>query len=266
VTTPVRIEHDPITGVCELVLNRPEAGNAVDLRLADALLTGAARCQQDDVRVVLLRAEGPNFCVGGDIRAFVDGDPSTAIRRLADRFHDALRTLGEVPVPVIAAAQGWAAGAGFSLALAADLLQLADGARFKAAYGGLGLTPDGGLTWHLTRRLPQAIANDLLLSDRVLDADEALAHGLASHVHPTADLTERARSRARTLAARSRTAATRTKALLRASRGNDLSTQLNLEAANIAEAAAEPDGREGVTAFVERRHPQFTMPTASPEA
>ena len=254
---PIRIEHDPANGVCELVLDRPEHGNAIDLELADALVRAATRTQHDDVHVVLLRADGRNFCVGGDIRTFDVTDPQATIRPLANRLHKAIQLLVDTPVPVVAAVQGWATGAGLSLALAADILILAEDARCKAAYGSLGLTPDGGLTWSLPRRLPRAIVADLLLSDRVLSAPEALDRGLASRVHPSVDLDTEARAYAQALAGRSRTAAVRIKALLQAADGADLSTQLDHESDNIAAAAAEPDGREGVTAFLEGRTPNF---------
>jgi 2-(1,2-epoxy-1,2-dihydrophenyl)acetyl-CoA isomerase len=251
---PVRL--DRAGGVAELVLADPRRGNVIDTAWADAFEAAVAAVGAPD-RCVLLRAEGANFSFGGDVGSFVGGDPGTLVRQLADRLHAGMRLLDAVEVPVVTAVQGWATGAGMILALAADLLVVGEGARFKTAYNALGLTADGGLTWQLPRRVPPAVATDLLLTNRVLDAAGAARLGLAARVVPDEQLTSEARELAAGIAARSRDAAVAVKRLLRSATRSDLSSHLDAEAAAIAEAAASADGREGVAAFLGRRPPRF---------
>lgn len=251
---PVRLER--ANGVAEVVLDAPERGNVMDPPWAAAFEAALGSLSSED-RCVLLRAEGPNFCFGGDVSTFVGDDPGALIGDLADGLHVGLRLLDDVEVPVVTAVQGWATGAGMSLALTNDILVLGEGARFKTAYNALGLTADGGMTWQLPRRVPATVAADLLLTDRVLRADEAVQLGLAARVVADDQLTTEARGIARGIAGRSREAAVAVKRLLRASHVADLSTQLDAESAAIAAAADGPDGREGVAAFLERRPPRF---------
>ena len=252
---PVRLQRE--SGVTEIVLSTPERGNVIDQYWAEAFHTAVSSVGDAD-RCVLLRSEGRNFCLGGDVTTFGGDDPGRSVHALADRFHDGIRALDAVTVPVVAAVQGWAAGAGFSLALAADLLVIGQSTRFVTAYNALGLTVDGGLSWQLSRRLAPAVAFDLLLTDRALDAGEALDLGLASRSVADDDLTAVARELARGIADRSRHAAVAVKHLARTAHGHDLATHLDAERDSIAAAASGADGREGVAAFVERRAPRFT--------
>jgi 2-(1,2-epoxy-1,2-dihydrophenyl)acetyl-CoA isomerase len=245
-------------GVAELTLDSPDRGNAIDLAWVDDFEAGLAQVSEED-RCVLLRAEGRNFCVGGDVGTFTGEDPGPSVRTLAERFHGSLRALADVEIPVLAVAQGWATGAGFSLACAADILVIGQSTRFKTAYNALGLVPDGGLTWRLPRRVPVVVALDLLLTDRVLMADEAQQLGLASRVLPDTELDAGGRAVATTIAASSRHAAVATKRLVQQGAGSDLPSQLDAEASAIAGAASGPDGREGILAFLERRAPRFNL-------
>lgn len=253
--TVVRTQR-PDPGVVEVVLAAGDRGNAIDLAWCDAFDDALATIGPDD-RVVLVHAEGRNFCVGGDVATFVGDDPGAQVRTLADRVHDTIRRLDAVPLPVVVAVQGWAAGAGFSLALAGDLVVFGASARAKTAYRAIGLTGDGGLTWQLPRKVGHGTALDLLLSDRVLDADAALHLGVATRVAADADLLDAARELARTVAAGPRDAAIAVKQLVRAAPTSTLTDQLDAETDAIAAAADHPDGREGVAAFLERRPPRF---------
>ena len=119
-------------------------------------VTAALRALEPDVGAVLLAGEGPHFCVGADVAALAGAgaeaaDPGAAVRALAGELHDLVRALAEVPVPVVAAVRGWAAGAGMSLALAADVAVAGVSTRLRPAYPAIGLSPDGGLTWTLPR-------------------------------------------------------------------------------------------------------------------
>lgn len=251
---PVSLEHHD--GVAEIVLATPDRGNAIDLAWTAALRTAVDGLGEAD-RCVLVRAEGRNFCVGGDVTTFAGDDPGAGIRALAEDLHRGLLALDATGLPIVAAVQGWATGAGMSLALAADLLVIGHGTRFKTAYNALGLTADGGMTWHLPRRVPSAVATDLLLTDRVLVAEEAHQLGLASRVVDDTNLLDEARGVATDIAGRSRPASAAVLALLAASPRAALAEQLAAEADAIAVAADGVEGREGVAAFLERRPADF---------
>jgi 2-(1,2-epoxy-1,2-dihydrophenyl)acetyl-CoA isomerase len=210
--------------------------------------------------------EGPNFCTGGDVKAFATaasrpsgtaGDVDTTVRALAGVLHDMVRALAEAPVPVVAAVHGWAAGAGMSVALAADVAVAGASTRLRPAYSAIGLTPDGGLTWTLPRAVGAARARHILLTDRVLSADEAVSLGLVAVVVPDDAVAAEAQRLAERLADGPVAALGRAKRLLRESPDRDLGAQLDAEAAAIAESAAGAEGREGVAAFSERRAPRF---------
>ena len=225
-------------------------------------VTAALRALEPDVGAVLLAGEGPHFCVGADVAALAGtgvgaADPRAAVQALASALHDLVRALAEVPVPVVAAVRGWAAGAGMSLALAADVAVAGVSTRLRPAYPAIGLSPDGGLTWTLPRAVGPARARHILLTDRVIAADEALALGLVAVVVPDGDVAAEAQALAQRLADGPVRALGRTKQLLRASADRDVDAQLDAEAEAIAESVADAEGQEGVAAFRERRPPTF---------
>ena len=179
------------------------------------------------------------------------------MQALAGALHDLVRALAEVPVPVVAAVRGWAAGAGMSLALAADVAVAGVSTRLRPAYPAIGLSPDGGLTWTLPRTVGPARARHILLTDRVIAADEALALGLVAVVVADDDVAAEAQALAQRLADGPVRALGRTKQLLRAGADRDLGEQLDGEAHAIAESVADAEGQEGIAAFRERRTPEF---------
>ncbi len=224
-------------------------------------VNAALRALEPDVGAVLLTGEGPHFCVGADIGALAaagseTADAGPAVRALAGELHEFVRALVEVPVPVVAAVRGWAAGAGMSLVVAADIAVAGVSTRLRPAYPAIGLTPDGGLTWTLPRAVGAARARHILLTDRMLDAAEALAWGLVATVVPDDEVSAQALELAQRLADGPTGALGRTKRLLRAE-DRGLAAQLDAEADAIAESAAGAEGREGMAAFRERRPPRF---------
>jgi 2-(1,2-epoxy-1,2-dihydrophenyl)acetyl-CoA isomerase len=243
--------------VLRCVLSTAARGASLDFDAAREV-AAALRDIEPDVGAVLLVGEGPNFCTGGDVKAFATAtDIGTTVRDLAGELHDLVRAFAEVPVPVVAAVHGWAAGAGMSLVLAADIAVAGTSTRLRPAYPAIGLTPDGGLTWTLPRAVGAIRARHILLTDRVLSADEALALGLVAAVVADDVVEAEARSLAEGLAEGPVGALGRMKRLLREGAVNDLDTQLDAEAAAIAESAAGDEGREGVAAFHARRAPRF---------
>ena len=244
--------------VLRCVISTAARGASLDF---DAVreVTAALQAPGADVGAVLLVGEGPNFCTGGDVKAFASAgdDVAATVRSLAGVLHDLVRALAEAPVPVVAAVHGWAAGAGMSVVLAADVAVAGTSTRLRPAYPAIGLTPDGGMTWTLPRAVGAARARHILLTDRVLSADEALDLGLVAMVVPDDAVAAEAQRLAERLAAGPVGALGRAKRLLRESPERDLGAQLDAEAAAIAESAADAEGREGVAAFGERRAPRF---------
>ena len=247
-------------GLAILSLDRPDAGNAVNRALAEDLAAATERLAGDaSLRALLLRANGRAFCVGGGVDDFAAaGDALPAyIGALVGLLHAAVARLDALAVPVVAAVRGVAAGGGLSLACAADLVVAGESARFVVAYSGIGLSPDLGASHALPRLVGVRRALDLALTNRPLDAAEALACGLVSRVVPD----ERVEAEALELAERLARGPTRALAairrLLRDAGLRPLGAQLAEEARSIALLAASGDAREGIAAFLAKRAPDF---------
>ncbi|MET9088360.1 enoyl-CoA hydratase-related protein [Streptomyces sp. NPDC004237] len=249
---PVRLDDD---GVLHCVLSTAAGHCTLDMNAVEQATAGLLA---GEARAALLVGDGPNFCSGGDVSAFAAADPpGPLVADMAATLHAFVRAVTTSPAPVVAAVHGWAAGAGMSIACAADVTLCGASARFHPAYSEIGLSPDGGLTWTLPRLVGTARARDLLLTNGVLDAGEAVRTGLVSRVVADDEVRTEALAIARMLAAGPRQALTRVKALLHDGAHRRLSEQLDAEAASISGAADSPEGREGVRAFTERRRPRF---------
>jgi 2-(1,2-epoxy-1,2-dihydrophenyl)acetyl-CoA isomerase len=247
-------------GVARLTLNRPDAANAIDVRLAAALKEAASElAAHEDVRVVVLRGAGARFCAGGDVRSFADSgdDLGDALHAVLAELHPAIELLASLDAPVIAEVQGSAAGAGLALVAGADLAVAGASTKFVMAYTGIGLVPDGGSTWYLPRVIGMRRALELALTNRVLSAAEACEWGLVNRVVDDADLADTVTALASTLATGAAKALGSAKQLLRASLATTLEAQLAHEATRMVLAGGSADGREGVAAFVEKRPPRF---------
>jgi 2-(1,2-epoxy-1,2-dihydrophenyl)acetyl-CoA isomerase len=246
--------------VAHLTLNRPTAGNAIDLATAKALLAAAVRCDEDgDVRAVLLTGAGTMFCAGGDLRSFAasSGRLGELLTELTQALHAAIARLAHMDAPVVAAVNGAAAGAGMSLACAADLVVAAESARFTMAYTAAGLSPDGSSTYFLPRLIGLRRTVELMLTNRRLSAAEALEWGIVNQVVPDAELGATAARLAGTLAGGPTRAFGTVKKLLLASALQDLQAQLDVETRGIVGMAATDDAREGIAAFLAKRRPVF---------
>ena len=255
---PVRLERSG--AVATLTLDRPQAGNAIDVAMADALLDRALTVESDvAVRCVVLTGAGGLFCAGGDVRAFAEAGPAAGAltRRLTAPLHAAIARFARMDKPLVTAVNGAAAGAGLGLAVLGDVCLAARSAKFAAAYGGLGLSPDAGASWLVPRLVGLRQAQRLLLAGERIDAQEAERIGLVTRTVDDDALADEARAAAERLATVSMTAFRRTRELLHESFGSGLETQLEREAQAIARCAAGPDGLEGVAAFAARRPPCF---------
>jgi 2-(1,2-epoxy-1,2-dihydrophenyl)acetyl-CoA isomerase len=261
--TPMTYENITLErrdGVATLTLNRPNAANSIDIPLARELMDAAIACDDDpEVRAVILTGAGSMFSAGGDLRSFAAAGSgiSSRLKELTAYLHAAISRLARMDAPVIAAVNGMAAGAGFSLAVAADLAVASETAGFVMAYTNAGLVPDGSSTFFLPRRIGDRRARELMLTNRRLSAAEALEWGIVNQVVPADQLTATAAKLAQTLAAGPTRSFGAVKTLLNAAFENGLETQMELEARAIAAASIGPDGQEGIHAFLEKRKPAF---------
>jgi enoyl-CoA hydratase/carnithine racemase len=231
--------------------------------IGELVVATAWLADQGDFRALIVTGAGAAFCAGGDVTWFRKGieeeghDISADVRRGADALHQAIIDLRRVRQPVIAAVNGPAAGAGFSLALACDLRIAADGAFFAPAYGRIGASPDGGMTYFLPRVLGPAKALELLLEDPNLKADAALEMGLVTEVVPADDLMARAREHASKLARLAPHYVKMAKRLVGVSLENGIADHLQLERHGIADGIATEDARAGIKAFFSGETPTF---------
>jgi 2-(1,2-epoxy-1,2-dihydrophenyl)acetyl-CoA isomerase len=254
-TAPVTTALDG--DVWHVTLDNPTAGNVVDQAMAEQLSAAIAQ-RPTTARAVLLTAAGPRFCVGGDVRAFAAADDMPeAIGRLAQTWHETIRAVLYCDVPVVAGVHGAVAGAGLGLLGACDIVVCARNTKLRPAYGGLGLSPDGGTSWALTRALGAPRALELMLTDGTLSAADAHLFGLVARLVDDDELLDVATALAHQVAAGPIRSMVRTRGLVRRAAVRTLEEQLVDEERLIRESAADPESREGVTAFVERRRPDF---------
>ncbi len=259
----LRLEIDGEIGT--LTLDRPKALNAMSPEMIAELVTAAAwLADRASLRALIVTGEGRAFSAGGDVTWFKRGLEesgaylSADVRHGADVLHQAIVDFRRIPYPVIAAINGVAAGAGFSLALMCDTRIASDEAAFVCAYGRIGASPDGGMTYFLPRVVGQARAVELLLHDPLLSAAEAREEGIVAEVVPADRLMEVARDRAEELAAKAPHYVRMSKLLIGQSFQNTLADHLQVERHGIADSMATEDLREGVTAFLEGRQATFT--------
>jgi len=248
-------------GIARLTLNRPERLNTIDLSVARALAEAALQLSGDPtVRVVLLSGAGPTFCGGGDLKSFAEvghGLPDH-LREVTTQLHAALAVLARLDAPIVAVVRGSAAGAGLGLVCLADIVIAAASTRFAFAYSAIGLTPDGGTSWSLPRLVGLRKAQELALTNRVLDADEAERIGIVTTVAADEDLDATADALVTRLALAPTRALGVTKRLLRTTYDVAFEERLAVESVELSNSAGASDGREGIAAFLEKRKPGFT--------
>ncbi len=258
----LKIEIDGEIGT--LTLDRPDVFNAMSPEMILDLGTAFAwLADQAPLRGLIVTGAGNAFCSGGDINGFKAGveddsiDLPAQVRRGAEALHTAIIDLRRVPYPVIAALNGPAAGAGFSLALACDFRIASETTFLACAYGRIGASPDGGMTYFLPRIVGPSRALEILLEDPNLTAAEALEEGLVSEVVAPAALIEAARAKAEKLAKMAPHYVKMAKRLCGVSIENGITEHLQLERHGIADSMATEDLREGAIAFFSGEKPDF---------
>ena len=243
-------------GIARLTLNRPDVGNSIDSATADALLDAVVAVAEDEaVRVVVLTGAGRMFCAGGDVRAFAaaPGGEAAVIARITAPLHAAINRLAQMDKPLVTMINGPAAGAGLGLALLGDIAIAARSAHFTSAYTAIGLSPDGGTSWLLPRVVGLRKAQEMILTNRRVSADEALAIGMVTQVTDDDALEGVVAAVAARLSSAPTAALGRSRRLLLASGSRDLAAHLEEEAREIAASARSEGGRNGIAAFLARQ-------------
>lgn len=250
------LRHELNDGVATITLNRPDVLNALNSTMRRELLAAVKAAARDEAtRAVVITGAGRAFCSGADLGG---GSDERDFRRvLATEYNPLVAAIRDLPKPVVASINGVAAGAGVSLALAADLVVAARDARFVPAFGRIGLVPDSGLARTLVRALGRHRALEILLGERQMGADDAHAAGLVAAVVPGEALAETTAQLARRLADGPTRAIGLTKRLVNAAEDATLDASLAAEAALQELAGRTGDHAEGVAAFTAKRDPAF---------
>lgn len=216
--------------------------------------------QERRVRAVILTADGPFFCAGGNLNVLIARQAASEQERRdnIDQLHDLIRRIRTSPVPVICAVEGGAAGAGLSLMMACDLIVAAKGAKFAAAYVKAGVVPDGGLTASMARTLPRPLAMEMCLLGRPVLAETFAALGAITQLTPVGGAVAAAQALADAVAAGPRDAQGVIRGLVSDAYQRTEAEQLNAERDGMAYAIGAPEAAEGISAFLEKRPSSFT--------
>ena len=243
--------------VTTITLNRPEKLNAFSGTMREDLI---AALRGAEGRVIVITGAGRAFCAGGDVEYMSglqrEGDVQS-FRKLLDAGREIVTTIASLDKPVIACVNGVAAGAGCNLALACDYRIASDTAKFSQSFVKIGMHPDWGGTWSLPRLIGPGRAMEMLMTGRMVDANEALSIGLVDRVVPSSELAAETETLAQAIASGPPIAIAGIKRALRASERNDLRVQIDLESENQLAAFRSKDAAEGMAAFFEKRNARF---------
>jgi enoyl-CoA hydratase/crotonobetainyl-CoA hydratase len=251
----VGLRFDVADGVVTITLNRPAVRNAIDLTTAMALSAALDELdERDDVRVGVLTGSSEFFCAGMDLKAFA----ATGERPIDER-RGALGIVARPPdKPLIAAVEGPALGGGFEIALACDLIVAGQSARFGLPEVRRGLVAAGGGVLRLPRRIPQAVAKEMILTGATIDALQAQRYGLVNRVGPDRTAVTEASDLARIIAENAPLAVRASKAVADASVDWPMSEAFDRQTPYTDSVRASNDAKEGAAAFVEKRKPRWT--------
>ena len=245
-------------GIARITLNRPDRLNSFTAHMHEELRDALAGL--GDARVVVLTGAGRGFCAGQDLndRAVAPGEAVDLGTTVEKSWNPLVRALAALPQPVIARVNGVAAGAGASLAMACDLVIAARSAKFIQSFAAIGLVPDTGGSWHLTRHLGQARAMGLALTGEPLSAEQAAEWGLIWKCVDDSELDATVDGLAEKIAAMPPLGLAAIKRIVRTSWDRSLDEELDLQRDEMRRLGFTEDYREGVAAFLEKRKPTFT--------
>ncbi|KTF69340.1 enoyl-CoA hydratase-related protein [Sphingomonas sp. HT-1] len=236
-------------------LNRPDRLNALTPDMLDLLAETLRQAADEGARAILLTGEGRAFCAGADLVASVGmRDSGESLRQ---HYHPVIQTMADLPIPIVAAVNGAAAGAGASIALAADIVVMARSAYLLLAFANIGLVPDAGATWLIGKAAGRAKLLEMALLGERLPADEALAAGLITRVMDDVALLESAQGLAAKLAAMPTVALGLIRKQVAAALTGTLAETMEIEAAHQSIASKTEDCREAIAAFLAKRSPMF---------
>ncbi|MEM6462037.1 MAG: enoyl-CoA hydratase-related protein [Pseudomonadota bacterium] len=256
---PVLASYDE--GVATLTLNRPDAANGMNIEMMKAIFEAVILCHGDPrVRVVHLRGAGANFCAGGDVREFSSKGETLGdfLKEVTAYLQIAVGALIRLNAIVVTEVQGYAAGGGgLGLVCASDIVIAAQSAKFMAGATRVGMAPDGGASVILSRLIGLRRAADLFLTNRIVEAPEALSIGLVTAVAKDENLAESAEMKAKSVARGAPKALAATKRLLWNGVGLSVESCLPEEARTVSELSATRDAVEGLAAVIENRKPDF---------
>jgi len=255
----IELKIDEINGLTIIFLNRPEQSNALNYKLAEDLYKALSKILKNtNIRSIVITGKGKAFCGGGDLVEFKKAkNASEYISRLANKLHDSIKILKIMRIPSIAAINGPCYGAGLGFACACDLRICSKNATFGSAFVGVGLSPDSSSTVHLPKIVGLSLANEMLLTNRILNAEEALKFNLVSKVVESNELLKVIKVITQKIRMGAPIALERAKQLINKSFMNNFEYQLIEEAENITFCAGTEDFQEGVKAFFEKRNPLF---------
>ncbi len=243
-----------------LTISNPEQRNALGPAIYAAGVEALNIAENNpEVRSVVITGEGPQFCSGGNLKRLQDNRNGTreAQAQSIEGFHNWIESIRAFPKPVIAAVEGAAAGAGFSVVLACDLIVAAANAVFVMAYSNIGLSPDGGASWHLGRALPRQVASEILLMGERMDAPRLHALGLVNRVVDAGTALDAALAMAEQLNQRAPNASASVKELLSDACNATLGQQLAGERNHFVSNLFHANGGIGIEAFLAKKPPQF---------
>lgn len=243
-----------------LTMSDPATRNTMSEQLVSAGIEALNVAESnDEIRAVIVRGDGAHFCAGGNLNGLAQRRESGADAQLQvlEQLHQFVEAIRAFPKPVIAAVEGAAAGAGFSLALACDLVVAAADARFILSYARVGLTPDGGATWHLAQSLPRQLVQQWMWLAEPVTPQQLHAHGLVNWVTDSGAALAEALNVATRLAAMAPNAVAGGKELLQQAPTATLTQQLEAERTQFIENLFHPNAGEGLQAFFDKRAPRF---------
>ena len=243
-----------------LTLSNPEFRNALGPEIYAAGIEALNAAENNpEIRSVVITGEGAVFCAGGNLQRLQANrrEAPEVQAQSIEGLHNWIDSIRTYPKPVIAAVEGAAAGAGFSLALACDFIVAANNAVFVMSYSTVGLSPDGGGSWSLARALPRALASELLMGGERISAQRLHDFGLVNKVASAGDALNEALKMAGQLNARAPNALASIKELINEAPSNTLSQQLACERDHFVRNLHHSNGGEGIAAFLEKRTPQY---------